>query len=145
MDVAQTLTVAELDAKCEALFQKGLELDRIDEQRKSIQEQYTQLENQVIAYLEAFGKDKYQAHFGTVSVVNRFSYKTPKTQEAREKFFNYLKTKGDYDALISVNSQTLNAYCKTELESAQERGDFNFAIPGLEQPTLFQRAQIRKK
>jgi hypothetical protein len=145
MDVAQELTVAELDAKCEALYLKGLELDKLDAERKILNEEYSKLEHEVIAYLQAFNKERYSAHFGTVSVVNRFSYKVPKTPEAREKFFNYLKEKGDYDALISVNSQTLNAYCKTELEAAVERGDSDFTVPGLDEPTLFQRAQIRKK
>ena len=50
---------------------------------------------------------------------------------AREKFFNYLKGKGVFEQMITINSRTLNAFAKVELETANEEGVLDFQIPGL--------------
>lgn len=138
------LTVFELDTVCEALFQKRKELDDLKEKASKLQEEYDALQSQVIAHLQSFSKDRYSLPFGTITIVDKFSYKIPRTTEDRAKFFQYLKEKGEYDALISVNSQTLNKYCRDELEAAKERGDYNFAIPGISEPTLYHQIQIRR-
>ena len=144
-DIAEALTVAELDQACEKLLAKKQELEAASEVVTNLQAEYTGLELKVLAHLEMFGKDRYQAASGMLSVVNKFSYKIPRTTEDREKFFQYLKEKGHYDSLISVNSQTLNAYCKEEMEAAALSGNIDFSLPGISEPTHYQRIQVRKK
>lgn len=64
------------------------------------------------------------------------SYKIPRTAEDREAFFDYLKSKGIFDQMISVNSQTLNSFAKAEFEASLDEGNVDFKIPGLSDPVI---------
>ena len=46
--------------------------------------------------------------------------------------------------MITVNSRTLNSYAKQEEELAEEEGDFDFQIPGLEKSEPLEKLVIRK-
>jgi hypothetical protein len=81
---------------------------------------------------------------GNFIVTNRYQVSMPKDQESREKFFAYLKERGIYDNMITVNSQTLNSFYKTTMEEAMEAGDVDFKIEGLSEPTLTKTLQVRK-
>lgn len=82
--------------------------------------------------------------YGHVITSVRWSWKTPKEKSAREAFFGYLKEKELYEEMITVNSQSLNAFCKGELEAAKEEGNFDFTIPGLDEPSLTETISLRR-
>jgi flavodoxin len=102
-------------------------------------------EKKLLAFLNEFKKTSYKSTWGMVVKTGRWSWKTPKTEEARKNFFAYLKKKKVYDQLITVNSNTLNSFAKGELEAAKEAGDIDFEIPGLEEPNYTERVALRKK
>lgn len=90
-------------------------------------------------------KSSYDSSFGKIVIQKRFSVRQPKDPEEREKFFNYLREKGLFEDMVSVNSMTLNAYYKQELETARQEGNFDFAIPGLSEPTVVEYVTLRRK
>ena len=95
------------------------------------------LKYKIKTILEAAELDKFESQFATVSLVRMQSVKLPQG-EAREAFYNYLKERGEFDSLISVNSNTLTAYVKREFELNAE--NVFFEIPGIS-PT--QRIDVR--
>lgn len=104
--------------------------------KKEITEKVENLENEIIEMLTAEGLTTFSGEKGKIVVAFRTSVKTPKTPEDKEAFYTYLKNRGLYDSMISVNSQTLNSLYKAEFEEAMNRGESDFAIPGLKEVTL---------
>ena len=75
----------------------------------------------------------------------RTSVRMPKDNEERKAFFDYLRERGVYDELVSVSSQTLNAFYRSELELAILRGELDFTIPGLNDVLVVPKLTVRKK
>jgi hypothetical protein len=105
---------------------------------------YQEVSMKAAAMLEGQGLDKFHAPSGTFSYKYEESYRVPKTPENREKFFAYLRAKGIYEEMISVNSQTLNSFAKTEEKNALDDGNFDFKIPGIEKGTPILKPVMRK-
>lgn len=80
---------------------------------------------------------------GTVYTTERFYAKTPKTPEDKEALSNYLKTTGEYEALISYNSQTLTAWYKVQHEAASAKGEV-LEIPGITEVGVLKGLTLRK-
>lgn len=90
----------------------------------------------------------FKSSHGLVVRSLRYSIKTPKSNEEKVAFFEWLnKEKGRevYWAMATVNSQTLNAFYKAEMEAAKEAGTFDFSIPGLGAPEAQPILSRRKK
>jgi hypothetical protein len=77
----------------------------------------------------------YKAPAGLLSVGFRTSVRQPQGED-QGKFYAYLKEKGLFDSMISVNSMKLNSFYKEEFELAKERGEDDFSIPGLTEVKL---------
>lgn len=60
------------------------------------------------------------------------SFRVPKDEENKKKFFEWLKAQGLYDAMITVNSQTLNGLLKEKEAAFYEEGGIAFEVPGIE-------------
>jgi hypothetical protein len=110
----------------------GFEVDKLYEQAGQI--------------LLDLGQDSFKTPLGTVSLRKRASFKTPKTEEDRNAFFNQLKEMGVFDSMITVNSNTLNSFLKAEYEAAEERGEdmVTYKFAGIEPPTVSVTASLRK-
>lgn len=89
--------------------------------------------------------DRLDAAGHYVLLGERTSVKTPKNNAERELFFEYLKEKGVYEDLRTVNSQSLNAFYKSELELALGRGELDFSIPGITEVLVVPKLSLRKK
>ena len=126
------ITVSQLEAE----IQEAFELRSKYEEAKNISNQeYEKLEakqRRIMGMLEKLEMDSYKGKAGTFSYSLVESFKVPKDLEGREKFFAFLKERGVYDTMISVNSRTLNAFAKEELAAAENAGELDFQIPGLE-------------
>lgn len=128
------------------------ELDLVREAKKKdyseANEAYESARFEVLSILKAAGKSKYFVDgLGTAYIINRATFKTPKDLNQKEEFFNYVTQKHGVDvvrSLITVNHQTLNAFCKKELEAAIETGNAVFQIPGVGEPTVEQTIGFRK-
>lgn len=137
------VTVKAFDEMCELLFMKRDAIDAQKDLLKELSADYEALEKKVLSYLSEFGKKKHICKFGTLDSRPREYWKVPKG-EGRDAFFSYLKEKGLFDNLITVNSQTMNSFVKAEVEAARESGDINFRVPGLDEPTVVDIIYMKK-
>lgn len=112
--------------------------------KKEITGRLEDAEKKMIETLLANEMTSYRSPSGLCSLSFRTSVKTPKTLEDKTALFEYLKQKGLYDTMVSVNSQTLNSFYKSELEAAKERGDDNFNVPGVTEISVQQILSFRK-
>lgn len=120
--------------------------DEYDAKKAQATEAYKALElieTKVINTLNANKKTKYELEgVASVSLSFKESYTTPKTIEQKNALFNYIKGKYGPDALmgmVSINSQTLNAWAGRESEAGV------MSIPGLEAPTATETLSVRRK
>ena len=122
------------------------ELENLANQEKEVQTIRRELENKIMSKLKEVGNTTYVSKFGRASIKTSLSYKTPKDSESKKKLFEYIKGKGEevYNSLLSVNSQTLNAWAKAETQHAADNGIFPFEIPGLDEPISYETISFRK-
>lgn len=116
----------------------------IDKQGKEVAAKIDEAEAKLMQHLKDMQLDGFKSPHGAVSLVKKFSVRLPQGSDEWEKFYAYLKTKGHYDGMITVSSQRLNAYYREELEQARVRGDIDFAIPGLAEPSVHETLSFRK-
>lgn len=88
--------------------------------------------------LESEGLSSYKAKAGTFSYKYEQKYKSPQTEEDRKAFFDYLKSIGRFEDMVSVHSATLNSWAKQEIESGR------LEIPGLVLGSPVLRVSLRK-
>jgi hypothetical protein len=131
----------------ELLCAKGYEIKAliaaIDDTKKAHLETLAQVEKRVLSYMEKYGKKSYKTSQGTIVASTRFQVTLPKTPDDVKAFYDYLKAKGHFDELISVNYQKLNSYYKQEMEVAREEGNIGFKIPGIDEPKAHTHLQFR--
>lgn len=121
------------------------QLDDLHDEEKKLNEAKLAVERKILSELKAVGNESYKSSLGTAYISTNLSYKIPKDEANRTALFDYLKKQGTFDTLITVNSQTFNAWCKAETQAAQEAGIFPFAIPGVEDPISYETIRFRKK
>ena len=97
-------------------------------------------QEKILFILQENDMEKYASKHGTVFRVKRESVRVPKGPEEKAEFFAWLKNKGIYDELVTVNSVTLNALYKQESEVAN---DPDFKIPGIGESTVTFRLGMR--
>ena len=99
----------------------------------------------LLAFLDEFKLDSQKTVYGTIVKNERWSWRTPKTPEDREAFREFLESKDEFNDVWSINSQTLNARAKEWLEEACEKGEIDFVIPGVGEPTCSKYLTLRRK
>lgn len=111
-----------------------------------------EVETKIQAHMEQSELEKFNVKgYGTFSLQSNFSVKVPGSEEHRAAFFAYLKELGIFDSMITVNSNTLNAWYKQELQTlaakaeAGEDVDPDFKIPGIEDPKDYNTLKFRKE
>lgn len=139
------LTISELEELCKKCFAKKREIEELEEQIKSLNQEFEDIKNVLLLHLTELEKSSYDSAIGKVTVKNIFTVANPKTPEARKAFFDYLKIKGIFEDMISVHSKTLNSFYKEEMRIAQEEGQLSFSIPGLDEPFYKQTLSLTKK
>lgn len=114
-------------------------------QAAAIQEQLGALEVAILNGMEQSETDKISLDgIGTVYKIDRFTVQTPKSIDDKKALFEYFEERGIFNEMVSVNSQTLNAFYKEENEAALKRGDVDFKLPGVGEPKLSQSLGFRK-
>ena len=139
-----TVTIDQLESLSKQIADKRAEIDIISLERKKKDAELSELESKMMLTLEEAGKHDYHAECGTVYITERVSVKVPKDLDEKRKLFGYLREKGIFEELVSVNSQTLNAYYKAERKLAEEAGNPFFELPGVGEPTVDQILAFRK-
>lgn len=131
-----SITIEQMNEQVATIAALRAEEEQASRAKKEVTERLEAAEARMLEMLTDSGMTNYRSPLGLVTVAFRTSVKTPKTPAEKELFHNWLRAQGLYDQLISVNSQTLNSLYKSELEKAKERGDTDFAIPGIDGVTI---------
>lgn len=120
------------------------EIKHLDEQLSLVQEAARETERTLMAAMEELNLQNFAMDgVGTLYVQEKFSVKTPKLPEQKEAFFNYLRAIGEFDALISVNSQTLNAWYRSKMEEAALKGQ-EFVADGITEVGTYKQVVLRR-
>lgn len=141
----QEVTITQLEEAAKKIADARKVTDTKRAELKQLDKEAEELEVAFMAMLEATEKSSYHSEVGTLTITNRESVKTPKTNEEKEALFNWLKEKGLYMEVVSVNSQTLQRLYKDEKAAAEERGELFFRLPGVGDPVVNQFLSFRKK
>lgn len=137
------VNLTEFDGLCRAIFAQRSVVEAKELELKKETERLEELKTKALKILKDAGKEKFLVEGqGTLYIHNRYTVSTPKDPEERKKFFGYLRAKGVFEDLITVNHQTLNSFWKEEREASNN--DPDFTIPGIGEPTLFQTVALRK-
>lgn len=142
------ITVDEIESLVKQLADKRLEVEELKRPYSLASEELEQIEQQVAASLIEMGKDSYNSEYGTVSRRTEWRYNLPTTPEDKAAFFQFLRERGVFEQMATVNSNTYNSFCKAEQEAAIERDPeaaLNFRIPGVPEPKQRQVLSFRKK
>ena len=131
---AEEISTSEFDKVIKEMDAKWLEVEETKKVASSVREEYDAIENKLLDMLKRAKKSKYIAEgLGTVSIKNTYQVTTPKTLDAKQRLFNWIRGRDGDDglmAMLSINSQRLNAWTN-ELKTQ----DPLIEIPGLDQPT----------
>lgn len=130
------VTVEELNLLVSEIFETKAKVEVLDLQTTELNKEVARKEQKCIEYLKELNLETFAGTHGRVTPVETQSYKIPATDEERDAFFNYLKSEGVFDGLMTVNYATLNSWAKKWYEAAKERGDLGAFIPGLGAPTI---------
>lgn len=136
--------VQEYKRKMIELKKLGAESDEYKRLKTEVDTKYTVLENEIREMLEADGENSFKCEEGTIYLSFIDQVSMPKDPIQKEAFYNYLREKGLYDEMISVNSQKLNGFYRKEAEAAKDAGDILFSMPGIEQIHTVTRIGFRK-
>lgn len=141
----QKITVEQLDGLCLDLFDKREQKNKLQEQLKAVQADLDSLESKIIAVMDETEKEKIHVKGkGLIYTTDRFTVPTPKNLDDKKKFFKHLTERGIFFEMVSVNSQTLNTFYKSEMENAVARGDVDFKLPGIGEPSHVRTLSVRK-
>jgi hypothetical protein len=142
--MTEDVTLREFEGLIEKAYELKKQKEEFEMQAETVGAKLTEVQTQLLAFMEQFDKTSYKSKFGNIIRVQKSSVKVPKDPEAKALFFKYLESKGIKDDILTVNSNTLNSFYKAEKEAALAAGAEEFSIPGLELPTAFFQLQMRK-
>lgn len=120
------------------------EIEALEEKQKELNEKLKGIKASMIFKLKEMGVNSFKHATCQVIQTTKISVKNPQTPEEKEKFYNYLKEKNIFENMVSVNHMSLNSWYKEEIEAAKAAGNFDFKIPGLGEPTIFEDISFRK-
>jgi len=141
---ATAVTIEEFDGICATIYKLRNDKAELEARVKILNSELALQEGKALEYMVELGKDKYAAADVTLSVQKKLSWKVPQTDEARAAFFDHLKALGAYDRMVSVHSGTLQSFCNAEFETAKQEGR-TVEIPGIDEPTYYERLSVRRK
>lgn len=129
--------------KCEQAFKLRNDIKELELKAKPLQEELDKLEREIVAELEERKLTSFDSRSGKLIKTVRTSVKIPQGDE-KQAFFEYLKSTGHFEALATVNSQSLNKWYKEEMELAIKEKKM-LVIPGLGMPTTSVGLSFRTK
>lgn len=107
-----------------------------------LQNKADELRQKILESLEASGVHSFKGSVGSVNIAERFAVKLPADPEVKQELKDYLIAHGNFDALWTINYQSLNGWYKAEMEAAKANNVY-LDIPGLE-PKSDKYLQFRK-
>ncbi len=139
------VTVEEFEALCAELYEQKEVIEQKKDELSVENRKKEALENKIKQHLDAMDRKNYKSKLGTVGIVREITYSLPKTDEDRHAFFDFLKVKGVFENMISVNHKTYNSFIKEQRELAEEDGTIlDFSIPGVGAPSIHETIRALK-
>lgn len=129
--------------KCERAFALKSEIKALEAAQKPLQDLLDNLEREIVAELEERKLSSFDSVSGKLIKTTRTSVKIPQGDD-KFAFFDYLREKGQFEALATVNSAQLNKWYKEELELATKEKKM-LVVPGLGLPTSSVGLSFRQK
>ncbi len=141
------ITVEEVKALVQELAETRQILKNIEDNKKPIEKRKGELEIKLAGMLKEMKEKAFVCEYGRITRVTNFSVKLPQGEE-KLKFFDYLRQRdGLFDAMATINYQTLNSFFKAEWEEAKKQDPMaalNFSLPGIGEAKSFETIQFRK-
>ena len=125
------MKVEDLDTLCIELITQKEICENIEEKLDEAKEKYRLKQTEVIDALEKFEKTEMSGPYGKLKITQREYYKMTDKQAAMD----WLKERGDFDNLVSVNANTMSSYVKSLIEEKRAEGDFCWVPPGITDST----------
>ena len=110
-------------------------IDDHEAQAAALGKEFTAVKEELLRALDLSEVDSIRGHGFLFFKENRSTVQTPKTPEDKEQLFQFLRDKGIFLEIASVNSQTLNSLYKNLSEDAAKEGNLDFRLPGVAAPT----------
>ncbi len=125
------MKVEELDGLCIELIALKEEVEATDNKLKETREKFRLKQTEVLAAMEKYDKTEMSGPYGKLKIQQREYYK----MTDKEAALNWLKERGDFDNLVSVNANTMSSYVKQLVHAKREEGDFCWTPPGVTDST----------
>lgn len=114
-----------------------------EEKAKELKEEngeYTKLTNEGLVHLEALKLKNFDFGEGKITIATRWSARVIDKYALAE----YMKKRDKFESMFSFNAAAANTYFKEEMEAAVERGDVDFVVDGMSEPTCFKQVKLLK-
>ena len=121
----------ELDRLCIELQQLGRVRDEKDADLEEAKKIYREAETNLLSILDSLDKSEYSGSFGKI----KKSYRTYFKMQDKEKALSWLKERGEYENLVSVNANTFSAHVNAIVKEKRAQGDKIYLPPGVEDLT----------
>lgn len=125
------MTVEELDKLCQVYIEKTEYKAKADKRMDEIKADLKEAERAVLDALEQLDKTENEGSFGKVKLTQREYYK----MVDKEKAMAWLKERGEFEHLVSVNANTFSSHVKKLVHEKRDEGDFIWTPPGVEDST----------
>lgn len=137
------VSIGELENLCKAIHDQRIEYDNKKKAASEELNKLDMLEGKLLLLLENSGKDSYTSNVGKFYVSHKTSVRIPRGPDW-DTFLSHIKSLGHDQALLTVNSATLNKWYKEQFDAAVEAGVEMAPIPGLGEPSISQTLCFRK-
>lgn len=122
------ITVEQLDALTQKFLDAKSQQEEAERAADNAKAYTRSCQSEVIGALEQLGKTLNEGSFGKVSIVQREYYKVLD----KEATYDWLRKRGEFDDLASVNANTLSSHVKKIVhERREQENDFVWVPPGM--------------
>lgn len=129
----EEITVDVLERVSKACYDYKKQASEFDKQKKEANIQKDVVQELLGNLMDKLEITSYKSKSGTISKNEQPNYRLPQDDDSRKKFFSYLKEKGVYDTMITINSRSLQSYIKQEVELMELDGKFDELPDGIEE------------
>lgn len=145
MSENETITVEEMDELAAEIQVHVNNIKELEAKIKDINKELTPLKAKALTYLKDMDRSSWHLPDGTQMNIKRDMRVAVPKGESRQVFFEYLKEKGVFEDYATVNAQSLNAFYKAEMRSAEEEGvdPMTFSLPGIDAPRINEYIKIK--
>lgn len=130
-----SVTIEELEFVASKIAELRADAEEKARIKKEADAEVDKIEARMLELLEQAEKTSYDSRVGRFNVRVKESIKIPADEKSKTDFFTYLKGQGIFEQMVSVHSATLNSWYQQEMDAALGRGELEFRVPGLGEPT----------